>query len=148
MARFRHVLHATDFSPASAKAFRIAVELARADRAPLTVVHVLAPLVAVVGDGNLPPTTYAQLEATTRAAARKQLDRLVRRAKAARVRATGLLLSGPPHEQIVRALKSRRAGVAVIGTHGRTGLARLFLGSVAARVVALAPCPVLTVRGR
>jgi nucleotide-binding universal stress UspA family protein len=148
MARFRHVVHATDFSPASAKAFRIAVELARADRAPLAVVHVLTPTVPTAGDGYVPSKVYAQLEASARAAARTQLDRLVRRAKAARVRATGLLLSGPPHEQIVRALKSRRAGVAVIGTHGRTGLARFFLGSVAARVIALAPCPVLTVRGR
>ena len=52
------------------------------------------------------------------------------------------------HEQIARAAKSKKADLIVIGTHGRTGLAKFFLGSVASRVVAAAPCPVLTVRGK
>jgi nucleotide-binding universal stress UspA family protein len=52
------------------------------------------------------------------------------------------------HEQIVRSAKRQRADLIVMGTHGRTGVARFFLGSVAARVAATAPCPVLTVRGR
>jgi nucleotide-binding universal stress UspA family protein len=145
---FRRILHASDFSRASAKAFATALALARANRAPLTVAHVLTPVVPVTGEGYVLAQTYDQIEASARAAARKQLDRLVARARAAGVRASGLLLTGTPHEQLVRALRSRRAAVAVIGTHGRTGLARFILGSVAARVVALAPCPVLTVRGR
>jgi nucleotide-binding universal stress UspA family protein len=62
------------------------------------------------------------------------------------VRARGLLLEGQPADQILRA--SRRAGVVVIGTHGRTGVARFILGSVAGRVVAGARCPVVTVRGK
>jgi nucleotide-binding universal stress UspA family protein len=64
------------------------------------------------------------------------------------VRATGLIMEGSPYEVIARAARSRRADVLVLGTHGRTGLSRFFLGSVAARVLASAPCPVLTVRGR
>lgn len=148
MATFRHVLHPTDFSRASGKAFTTALELARASRAALTVVHVLTPIVPVAGEGFVLPETYEQIEASARAAAQKQLDRLLAKAKAAGVRATGLLLTGTPHDQIVRAAKSRRADLVVIGTHGRTGLARFFVGSVAARVTALAPCPVLTVRGR
>jgi nucleotide-binding universal stress UspA family protein len=148
MPTFRHILHPTDFSRASAKAFATAVELARANRAALTVVHVLTPVVPVAGEGYVLPETYEQIEAAARAAAQKQLDRLVAKAKPAGVRATGLLLTGTPHDQIVRAARSRRADLVVIGTHGRTGLARFFLGSVAARVTALAPCPVLTVRGR
>jgi nucleotide-binding universal stress UspA family protein len=148
-ATFRHILHASDFSPASAKAFATAVTLARAHRAPLTIAHVLVPFVPVAGEGYVfLPETQRRIETSARAAAQKQLDRLVAKARAAGVRATGLLLTGTPHDRIVRALRSRRAGVAVIGTRGRTGLARLFLGSVAARVVTLAPCPVLTVRGR
>jgi nucleotide-binding universal stress UspA family protein len=50
-----------------------------------------------------------------------------------------------PAERIVRLAKTRRADVIVMGTHGRTGFRRAILGSVAARVVALATCPVLTV---
>jgi nucleotide-binding universal stress UspA family protein len=59
-----------------------------------------------------------------------------------------MLLDGTAHERIVRAARSKRADLIVIGTHGRTGLARLFLGSVAGRVVATATCPVMTVRGK
>jgi nucleotide-binding universal stress UspA family protein len=127
----------------------MALTLARAARAPLTIVRVLAPFVPVAaGDGFVLPETYERLDASARAAARKQLDRLVARARRAGVRASGLLRDGVPYEQIVRAIRSQRADLVVIGTHGRTGLTRLFLGSVAARVVTLAPCPVLTVRGR
>jgi nucleotide-binding universal stress UspA family protein len=112
------------------------------------VVHVLAPLIPVSGDGYVSPSTYEQLDKSARAWGRKQLHRLLGRAKAGRVRARGLLLEGVAHEQIVRAARRQRARVIVMGTHGRTGMARFFLGSVAARVAATAPCPVLTVRGR
>jgi nucleotide-binding universal stress UspA family protein len=145
---FRHVLHATDFSGASRKAFATAVDIARAQRATLTIAHVLSPVVPVSpGEGFVLPETYQQMEGAIRAEAQKQLDRLLARARDGGVRATGLLLTGPPHEAIVRAAKSKRADLLVIGTHGRTGLARLLLGSVASRVLALAGCPVLTVRG-
>ena len=59
-----------------------------------------------------------------------------------------MLLDGTAHERIVRAARSKRADLIVIGTHGRMGLARLFLGSVAGRVVATATRPVMTVRGK
>jgi nucleotide-binding universal stress UspA family protein len=58
-----------------------------------------------------------------------------------------LLAEGVAHEQIVRLAKTKRADLVVMGTHGRSGLQKLFLGSVAGRVVIAAPCPVLTVRG-
>ncbi len=148
-ALFHDVLHATDFSAASRKASAVAVDVARANRAALTIVHVLAPVVPVTaGEGFVLPETYEQMEAAIRVAAQKQLDRLLARARTGGVQVSGLLLAGTPHEAIVRAAKSKRADLLVIGTHGRTGLARLFLGSVAARVLAMATCPVLTVRGR
>ena len=59
-----------------------------------------------------------------------------------------LVDAGVAAEQIVRLARARRADLIVMGTHGRTGFTRALLGSVAARVVALAACPVLTVRGR
>jgi nucleotide-binding universal stress UspA family protein len=146
---FRHLLHATDFSRASAKAFTTAVEVAQATGAALTIAHVLTPALPVAsGEDPVLPETYERVHAAARTATQKELDRLVAKAEGAGVRATGVLLTGAPHDAIVRALKSSRADLAVIGTHGRTGLARFFVGSVAARVVALAPCPVLTVRGR
>ena len=77
-----------------------------------------------------------------------QLNALVGRARRAGVRTSAILLEGVPHERVARAARSKKADLLVIGTHGRSGLAKLFLGSVASRLVAMAPRPVLTVRGR
>jgi universal stress protein A len=101
-----------------------------------------------LGGEYIPPQTWDRIEAATRAAAKKQIGTLVAKARRAGVRAAGLIMAGSPHEVIVRAARSKRVDVLVVGTHGRTGLPRFFLGSVAARVLATAPCPVLTVRGR
>jgi nucleotide-binding universal stress UspA family protein len=123
-----------------------ALELARANRAQLIVLHVMTPPILYTPDGYALPETYDRLVADTRAAAQKQLARLGAAAKARGVQARGLLLEGVAHDRIVRAARSTRADLLVIGTHGRTGLARLFLGSVASRVIATATCPVLSVR--
>lgn len=144
----RRILHPTDFSRSSAAAFRKAIEMARSSRAELLIVHVLSPIVAVPGDAYIPPKVYDDLAASARAWAQKQLGKLLARAKKAGVRAKGVVLEGVAHEQIVRFAKSKRVDLVVMGTRGRSGLAKLLLGSVAARVVAAAPCPVLTVRGK
>ena len=148
MSRIRRILHPSDFSRASGAAFMKAVDMAKANRAELLVVHVLTPVMPMVGDGYVSPKVYEEIEATSRAQAQAQLDRLLGKARKAGVRAKGLLMEGVPHEQITRAARSKRADLVVIGTHGRTGLAKFFLGSVAGRVVSIAPCPVLTVRGK
>jgi universal stress protein A len=149
MARIRRILHPSDFSKASATAFTKAVELAKTNRAELVLLHVLAPTLALMGgEGYVSPKVYEDLEQSARAYASKELARLVARAKKAGARAKAVLRDGVAHEQIVRAARSPRADMIVIGTHGRTGLAKLFLGSVASRVVSTAKCPVMTVRGK
>jgi len=142
------ILHATDFSSASRPAFRQAVALAKRMKRPLVVAHVIAPHVALTGDFYVSPDVYESVERSMRSAAKKRLDRLVAAARARAVPARSLVLEGVAHEQIARAARAKRAEVIVIGTHGRTGLTRLVLGSVASRVLTSAPCPVLTVRGR
>lgn len=148
MSRIRRILHPSDFSRASGAAFAKAVEMAKTNRAELLVVHVLTPVIPMVGDGYVSPKVYEEIEATARSQAQAQLERLLAKARKAGVRVKGLLMEGVPHEQITRAARSRRADLVVIGTHGRTGLAKFFLGSVAGRVVSIASCPVLTVRGK
>jgi len=148
MSRIRRILHPSDFSRASAAAFAKAVDLAATNRAELLVLHVMAPVMPMVGDGYVSPKLYEEIESSARAQAQKQLDALVGKAKKAGVRAQAFLVAGVPHEQITRAARSKRTDLVVIGTHGRTGLAKFFLGSVAGRVVSVAPCPVLTVRGK
>jgi nucleotide-binding universal stress UspA family protein len=146
--RFKTILHATDFSAASRPAFERALRLAKAAKARLIVVHAFIPPVPPVSDGYIDPNTWRVLEASARRDAERDLARLIARARAAGVPVTARLLVGAPHVQIPRAARALRADLVVLGTHGRTGLPRLLLGSVAERVVALAPCPVLTVRGR
>jgi nucleotide-binding universal stress UspA family protein len=146
--RTRRILHPTDFSPASRAAFARAVAEARADRAELLLVHVLSSVTPFAADEYMSPQTYTQLQRSLEAQGRKQLDKLVARAKGAGARVRGLLVEGIAADAIVRAARSSRADVIVMGTHGRTGFARLLMGSVAQRVVGTAPCPVLTVRGK
>jgi len=145
----RPILHATDFSPASRPAFAKALDMARRERAPLLIAHVLSPPTPMMtGEGYVTPSIWDEITQGYRRTAQKQLDALLSRAKRAGVRARGLLLEGTPAaDVIVRAAKARHAGTIVLGTHGRSGVARMLLGSVAARVVASAPCPVMTVRG-
>ncbi len=149
MARIGHILHPSDFSKASGAAFATAVDLAKSNRAELVVLHVLAPpMPLMAGDGYVSPQVYEDLDKSARAYASKELASLVAKAKKAGVRANAVLRDGIAHEQIVRAARSPLADMIVVGTHGRTGLAKLFLGSIAARVVSTAKCPVMTVRGK
>jgi nucleotide-binding universal stress UspA family protein len=148
MSRIRRILHPTDFSRASGAAFKRAVEMAKANRAELTVVHVRGAAIPLMVDGYVSPKMYDDMEAAERAYAQKHLDAIVAKARKAGARAKGLLVAGVAHERIAQAARARKADLVVIGTHGRTGVARLFLGSVASRVLAVAPCPVLTVRGK
>jgi nucleotide-binding universal stress UspA family protein len=147
MSGIRTILCATDFSPASRAALRTADDLAAALRAQLVIAHVVIPVIAMAG--VYPPYTAVDaLERAARNRARVQLDRLVRAAKKGGVRATAAQTDGFAAEGILRLVRSKRADLLVMGTHGRTGLSRVVMGSVALRVVSAARCPVLTVRAR
>lgn len=138
----RTVVFATDFSRASAPAWRTALALARSAGARLRIVHVQKPL----AEGQPLRWAYAEAERDLLAGARKGLDRLRDAARKTGVRADAAVLRGVAHEEIGRAARKAPDAWIVVGTHGRTGLSGALLGSVAARVVATAPCPVLTVR--
>jgi universal stress protein A len=146
MKPIRNIVVATDFSAASRPAFRRALELAKANSAALWIAHVAVPALPLSPEGYVLPRIYDEMDAAIRTDAAKHLRRLLARAQKAGVRGRTLLLRGAPHEALARAARGRRADVLVLGTHGRTGLARFLVGSVASRVVATAPCPVLTVR--
>ena len=121
--------------------------MAKTDRAPLEVLHVKTSLTSVYGGMYKSPKTHAELAASTTAWVRKEMDKLLKTARAAGVKATSVIVEGSPFDRIVRAARTRRADLIVMGTHGRTGFSRLLLGSVASRVISASPCPVLTVRG-
>jgi universal stress protein A len=142
------VLFATDFSRLSLVAFPHAVEAAKQYKTELVILHVLpAP---VTGDAlqYAPAMMYAEMKSAVLLRTRKELGRLVERARRAKVRARSRIAEGLAHEEIVRAAKGLRAGLIVIATHGRSGLSRMLLGSVAMQVIGGASCPVLTIRSR
>ena len=148
MKPLRNILLATDFSTASRLAFRRATEMALANEAALWIVHVAPQPGPMSPDGYVLPRIYEEMELAIRTDAQKRLRSMLTRTRKLGVRGRALLLKGVAHEAIVKAARAHRADMIVVGTHGRTGLARFFVGSVAARVVAVASCPVLTVRGR
>ena len=142
----RRILFASDFSKASRKAFATAVRTAKRAHASLSIVHVLAPFLPVGPDQYVGPETWEELDEQARKWATQHLAALAAKSKAGGVRATTALIEGTPAREITRFAKKKHADLLIIGTHGRTGLARLFLGSVANQIVATAPCPVMTVR--
>jgi len=140
------ILYPTDFSPAAEPAFEYALETAKIDDAVLILLHVIEPTSPFADDVYvaLPDATCEAAEA----AARRRFDGLLARAKAVGVDARDVFRSGRPAEEITEAAESELADLIVMGTHGRRGLRRLTLGSVAEQVVATAQCPVVTVRMR
>jgi nucleotide-binding universal stress UspA family protein len=143
----RRVLFATDFSKASRKAFTTAVNTAKSSGAALSIVHVLAPFVPIGPDQYIGPDTWQEIDEQSRTWATKQLNGLAARAKTSGVRTKVFLAEGRPSQEVTRFARKLHADLLVIGTHGRTGFAKLFLGSIASQIVATAKCPVMTVRG-
>src|SRR5438094_9539148 len=117
--RLRRILHATDFSRASSRAFDEAVALARAHRAQLVILHVMTPP-SPFADGK-PPASWVELEARARRQADRRLASLVAAAKRAGIRASGTLAAGIPASAIARRARRQRADAIVVGTHGRSG---------------------------
>ena len=140
MARFRTILHPTDFSPGSAAAFAAACDLARDYDARLVVLHAFGPAVPIGTEGVIVSSDLDEL----RAIARKELDAV--RPTNSTVRVERVVREGPSTQAILDAAKEFDANLIVMGTHGRTGFQRLVLGSVTEEVLRQAPCPVLTVK--
>ena len=147
MKLYETILVATEFSPISDAAFGEALRLAQSTGAALRVIHVYdGPTVPVSPFG--PPELYQAAESAGRASILERLEHLVSRARRVGVEAAAILRDGFVSDEILDAARDEKADLIVMGTHGHHGFPRIVLGSVAARVVARAPCPVLTIRTR
>lgn len=129
------ILFPTDFSATSMAALGHAERLAASTGAELLILHVF-PVPDVWGSGG---NANEVNDAT-----KKQLAEI--QPQMAGVRCQHVAHGGPPGEVICWIAQERHCDLIVLGTHGRTGLAHLLMGSVAEHVVQHAPCPVLTVR--
>jgi nucleotide-binding universal stress UspA family protein len=164
---FSHVLVTTDLSDAANHALRYAIEEATLHHARMTILHVLpenaGTEVYYVADGPgagvsqepVDPSGGGPLRSFALSpprvvrhdpgdVARTQMQDLVRGQFEGPCEVE--VATGHPADAIVRVAQERGVDLIVMGTHGRTGLQHVFLGSVAEKVVRLAPCPVLTVR--
>ncbi len=144
---FRRLLVPTDFSSGSEQAWLMARQLAGRLGAEIVLLHVLveAPLFS---EGPFTMEHARKVFEGARMWVEKMLGEWVAAAAASGLQARWIVRTGVPHKEIVAAAAQERAEVIVLGTHGRGGIDRALLGSVADRVIRLAPCPVLTVRER
>lgn len=139
----RTIYVATDFSPASERAFDAALDMAKLRGADLVIGHVIAtPGVLGYGVGEVAEAVDTRIQEGTG----NQLEALRRKAERAGVPARTEILSGSPYDALAEAAGRVDAAMLVLGTHGRTGFSRMVMGSVAAHLLCTAPCPVVTVR--
>jgi nucleotide-binding universal stress UspA family protein len=143
---FYRIVVPTDFSPNAQPASELAQRLATALESEVVFTCVL-PTTPDWSEAVFTGEQLQSMTATNRQWASDKLDEMVRAARANGLRARSALRTGPPHDEIVLLATDERADLVVMGTHGRGGMNRAFLGSVADRVVRLAPCPVMTVKG-
>jgi nucleotide-binding universal stress UspA family protein len=140
----RHILVPVDFSESTPAVVSEAVELAEKFLARLTLYHVIHPVFAASGEMDY---TLNQSEIKMYDQAREKLAELAAPIRP-RVDAAVRMQTGIPWECIVNHAAQNDVDLIVTGTHGRSGLKHLWLGSVAERVVQHAPCCVLVVRTR
>jgi nucleotide-binding universal stress UspA family protein len=138
MLAIKTILHPTDFSERSDQAFGLACSLARDHGARVIVLHVLPPVVVHPG-GVMTPEPGPYKEECWGQLRRRQPDD-------PRVPVEHLLAEGSPSEGILQAAREKGCDLIVLGPHGRTGLGRVLMGSVAEAIVRKAPCLVLTVK--
>jgi nucleotide-binding universal stress UspA family protein len=135
----QHILVPLDFSEPANQALEYAIRLARQLQARLTLLHVI----------HLPSVGGADLlayMAHVETSAQQAMEECLQRVQHAGIPGKSLFVQGVPWQEIVDKAKATQADLIVMSTHGRSGFQHLVLGSVAERVVRLAPCPVLVTR--
>ncbi len=137
MSKFKKIICPVDFDANSPLALRAALDLA-GDRGALMVLMHVVP----IPPGPEVALPFGKMEEE----ARTKLEKLAREKIDGRAVYEVEVTMGDPGVEILRAAKRHRADLIVMATHGRKGLRRLVLGSVAEKVVREAPCPVLTVK--
>ena len=141
----KKIVVATDFSEPATAAADMALELGKQYRVPLVLIHVFGTASPKYEGVDLTFTSdfFRSVEGAARAALHREAARLSGQG----VTVSIVLNSGVAWERILDTAKMVDAGLIVMGTHGRRGVPRAVLGSVAERVVRLSRIPVLTVRG-
>jgi len=139
------ILHPTDFSACATQAQVTAVDLAGKLGGEIILLQVLVET-PLYGESVLNMPKVQSIYDAQRKWSEQALEARVEELRRRGIKASWRVQVGVPFEEIVRIAGDEHADMIVMGTHGRTGLNRALLGSVAERVIRLASCPVLTVR--
>jgi universal stress protein A len=134
-----------DFSVHSKNALAYAVLIAERFGASLHLMYVVEPTIypADLGFGQV---VLPGVEDELREKGAEELEALIRREIGPRMRATSVVRTGNPHQEILREAEEKKVDLIIVATHGHSGVEHMLFGSTADRVVKHATCPVLTVR--
>jgi nucleotide-binding universal stress UspA family protein len=142
-----NILCPTDFSENSEHALKYALALATLSQADLQLFHVVEPITYPQSTELFEPVLdEVELMMKLQTAFQQQLEDQVTTLKEEYPKISGKLATGNTFLEIIQVARDEDVDMIVMGTHGRTGLAHVLIGSVAERVVREAPCPVLTVK--
>jgi nucleotide-binding universal stress UspA family protein len=143
----QHLLVPLDCRAHTRHVFDYALALAEKLQARLTLLHILEMPAAESAEGYV-SVSVADYIRQQEAERRRTLDAYAQQVQRAGLRCETVLTHGVPFQQILNRTRNREVDLILMGTQGRTGLPHLVLGSVAEKVVRLAPCPVLVVHGK
>lgn len=139
--RLKNILFATDFSDYSRQALPYVVNLARKFNSTIYLCHVVTPSQLIIGAPEAAPFLY---EAQHKRSG-EELTEVARLPEFKGLNTKAVLASGILEDELLKAINENQIDLIVVGTHGRTGIRRLMLGSVAEQICRIATCPVLTV---
>ena len=143
----KSILVPTDFSAFSDKAIQQAVDIAEQNKSKLYLLHVVDKLQQCAIDYCIPMETMIKVQSDSeKEAARKMKEEADKILKTKKIAVVFDVKSGTPYEEILKEQQERKADLIVIASHGRTGILKTLIGSVAERVMREAKCPVLLVR--
>ncbi len=147
MIAVKRILMATDFSAYSREALDYAVYLAQNLDAELHLLHAFEP--PFFSHTGVSPSVQHEVQkwiVENKKEASEALQTLAKEIQSQGVKVSAIFKEGPPFLEILKAAEEISAHLIILGTHGRTGLPHVLMGSVAERVVRKSSCPVLTVR--
>ncbi len=144
MAEIKKILFPTDFTEASIKVLPYARYLAEKLGAKIIVLFVVEEL-AKYANFYVPHSALDNLEAELMESAKKKMELFMEDYFSDLPQTESLVLRGDIAEEIIKTAEEKEIDLIVMGTHGRKGLEKILLGSVAERVVKNSPCPVMTV---
>jgi nucleotide-binding universal stress UspA family protein len=141
----QRILVPIDFSVHSKNALRYAIAFAEKFGASLDLIYVVEQAIypADLGFGQV---VLPEVEEELKDRGAEELKGLIENEIADRVKATSVVRTGKPHQEILQEAEKRNSDLIIVASHGHTGVEHILFGSTAMRIVRLAKCPVLTVR--